>query len=144
MGIYLDRAFRVIPPRNANTYGSGAQRAVACNASTTSFELDNDIFQFPAAANTVATPGGWGPALVQFTADGADIYINFGPTSAVSANSAATSGNTVADKIPQDKALIYELSPLLDKWCSATTKNGGSATGTLRYRIISPPTKGNP
>lgn len=144
MPIYVDRAFRVIPPRAGATFGAGAQRAVACNASTTSFELDNDIFQFPTVANAAATPGGFGPALVQFTADGADIYINFDTVSTVVANSAAVSGNTVADKIPQDKALIYEISPRVDLWCSARTVNGGSATGTLRYRIISPPTKTNP
>jgi hypothetical protein len=144
MALYIEHAFRVIPPRSGNTMGSGAQRAIACNASTTSFELDNDIFQFAPAANTVGTPGGFGPALVQFTADGGDIYINFGPTNAVVANSAATSGNTVADKIPQDKALIYEISPKVDLWCSARTANGGSVTATLRYRIIGPPTRANP
>ena len=144
MGMYIDHAFRVMPPRAGQTYGSGAARAIACNAATTSVELDNDIFQFTAAANNVGQPGNFGRALMQCTADGGDIWVNFGGASTVVANSAATSGNTVCDYIPAGKAMVYEIDPKVDLWISARTANGGSNTATLRYRIISPPSKASP
>jgi len=140
MGMYLDRPARVVPPRQ------GTGRVIACNASTTAVQLDNDIFQFPAPANTVGVPGSVGRALVQCVADGGDIWVLFGTTNAVAANSAATNAatNTIPDYIPAGKAMIYELDPQVDKWISARTANGGSATATLRYRIISPPSHANP
>ena len=144
MSLYIERLARVIPPRSGASVGSGAARAIACNASTTSVELDNDIFQFAAVANAAGSPGGFGRASVQVTADGGDIWVNFGGASTVVANSAAVSGNTVADYIPAGKAMIYEIDPTIDKWISARTANGSGNTATLRYRIISPPSHTTP
>jgi hypothetical protein len=142
--MYLDRLARVAPPRAGATAGAGACRAVACNASTTTFELDNDIFQVPPPANTPGTPGSYGRALVRFHAEGADLYILFGAANTVSANSAATSGNTVCARIPIGQERDYELDPNVDKFCSCTTINGGSLTGTLRYQMVSFPSSPNP
>lgn len=129
--LYTDRLGRPKPPRQ------GECRVVACNASTTSVELDNDIFQMANAANSPGVPGSVGRALCSFFAEADDVWIVFGSTSAVTANSAATSGNTVCEKIPNGKERTYELDPLVDKWFSARTLNGGGNTTNLRYRIVS-------
>jgi len=136
-GLYSVRLARVCPPRASVTFGSGAARAVACNNATTSVRLDNDIFQYPTPANTGARPGGVGRAIMRCHAEGGDIYINFDTVSTVVANSAATSGNTVSDRIPQNQEREYEIDPAIDLWMSPRTINGGAVTATLRYRITS-------
>jgi hypothetical protein len=139
MSLYLDRLVRVCPPRSGATYGSGAARVVACNVNTASVELDSDIFRITGAAN-----GSYGRALVEFYADGNDLYLNFGGASTVVANSAATSGSTVAACVPVSKWRFWELDPLVDLWMSARTISGNSLTATLRYRIVSFATRSQP
>jgi hypothetical protein len=143
VSLYLDRLARVVPPRAGATVGAGAPRAVACNAATTSFELDTDIFQLPLQNNASGggVPGSYGRALVRFHAESNDLWILFGSSSSVTANSAATSGNTVCAHIPANQDRDFELDPSIDKWCSATTQNGQSYTATLRYQIVSYPTR---
>ena len=145
--LYLDRFTRVVPPRAGGTPAAGQQpagfcRAVACNNATTSFQLDNDIFQIGPAAGQAGTPGGYGRALVKFHAEGNDLYINFDTASTVVANSAAVSGNTQCERIPAGQEREYELDPTIDKWCSARTINGQALTATLRYRTTSFPSQG--
>jgi len=136
--IFQDRVARPKPPR------VGECRVVACNAATTAVEIDNDLFQLATAANAAATPGSLGRALCSFFAESDDVWIVFGQTSNVVANSAATSGNTVAEKIPAGKERVYELSPAVDKFFSARTLNGGSNTTNLRYRLVSSNTRTMP
>jgi len=108
-------------------------------------ELDNDIFQFVPPANTPATPGQYGRALVRFQNDGAvNLYILFGAASTVTANSAAKSGNTQCPFIPPNQERDYEIDPKIDLWISARTANGVAGTTTLRYGIVSFPTQSSP
>jgi hypothetical protein len=148
---YLARLARVVPPRDTGPYGTAGyapaapgRRAIACNVSTTSVELDTDIFQLTPVSGGPATPGSVRDALVRFHAEGNDLYINFGAASTVVANSAAVSGNTMCDRIPAGQDRDYELNPSIDKWVSARTINGGALTATLRYGIVSFPTEGQP
>jgi hypothetical protein len=139
--LYLDRLARVVPPRAGNV------RAVACNNATTVLELDNDIFQLPlvgGAAGVPQSPGSVGPQLLRLQADGADLYVLFGQTNAVSANSAAVSGNTQCAKIVNGQQVDFEVSPTVDKFLSSNTQNGSSLTGTLRYWIVSQPNNPSP
>ena len=154
MPLYLDRLARVVPPRSGdqNSPATPSGRALACNASTTSVEIDTDlaIMAFAAPSGGQVVPGGKGRVSLECVADGGDVWVCFGSTNAVVANSAVTSlGNTtsvavIPDYIPAGKAMIYELDPTVDKWMSARTANGGSNTMTLRYRVISQPTHDRP
>jgi hypothetical protein len=141
--MYTDRITRVVPPRDA-TVGAGACRALACNAATTSVELDSDIFQMLAPTNTAGVPGSYGRARIELHPEGNDVYVLFGGASSVAANSAAVAGNTQCMRCLEGYAYQFELDPNVDKWLSARTINGGSVTATIRYRIISFPSQGSP
>jgi hypothetical protein len=147
MSIYLDRLTRIVPPRDASPCGNPAApwtRAVACNVSTTSVELDNDVLMMTPPAASPGVPGSYGRALFVCQAEGGDIYVLFGAASTVVANSAAVSGNTQCWRVPKDQEREFELDPNVDKWLSPRTINGGSVTATLRYRITSFPSQGQP
>lgn len=154
MAMYLDRLARVPPPRSGGqaTPAVPNGRAIACNAATTAVELDTDlaVMAWTPPAGGQTAPGGRGRVLVQCVADGGDVWVCFGTTNAVVANSAVVSAGNVTsvavvpDYIPAGKAMYYELDPTLDKWLSARTANGGSNTMTLRYRVISQPTNDRP
>lgn len=148
--IYLDRITRIVAPRDGSTGPAGACRAVACNVATTSIELDNDILQLAnvseaVPATTGVTPGSYGRALVQFMAEGNNLYLNFGQNASVVANSAATSGNTQAMLLVANTYVPpFEIDPKIDRFVSARTIAGGSLTATLRYRVVSFPTTFTP
>jgi hypothetical protein len=135
MSHILERLARVVPPRQGNW------RAIACNTATAAVELDNDVFQFALAATalggpTPGLPGNYGKALLRVQAEGNDLWINFGPTSSVQANSALLSANA-AMHIPVNQERDFEVDPALDKFLSAVTQNGSGNTATCRYGIVS-------
>ncbi|MGA7122456.1 MAG: hypothetical protein WBY94_20305 [Polyangiaceae bacterium] len=144
MSLYVDRYTRVVPPRNGGggTVGQGIVRTYAATNSSTPVELDTDIFSSLGVANAAAVPGAFGRAILSISAEGADVWVNFGSTSAFIANSAATStpGATSANAcwhIPNGQEREYEVDPLVDKWFCANTQNGQAGTATVRYRISS-------
>lgn len=140
-GMYIDRLARVVPPRQNQC------RVLACNAATTIQQIDNDIFQFTPPANSAGVPGSFGRALMRCHAEGNDLYILFGSTNAgYTANSASVSaaGANVCDRIPVGQERDFEIDPVVDKFFSCNTINGGALAGTLRYRIVSFPTKDVP
>ena len=138
MSMYLDRLARVVPPRSGNV------RAVACNVATAVIELDNDLFQLAAPTNTAPVPGSYGRALLRLQAETNDLWVLFGPTNTVSANSAAVAGAGQCSHIPAGQDREFEVDPLVDKFLSATTVSAGSALATLRYWITSFPTQASP
>jgi hypothetical protein len=123
-----------LPPR-ANTV-----RVIPCNANTTSFELDNDLFQFAAAGSAVGTPGSYGVALCMVQNDGANnLYVQFGPTNAVRANSLANNSSNVSDRcivIPPNSEKPFYLIPGVDKFLAAQCISGSANTTTCRLQII--------
>jgi hypothetical protein len=150
VSFYADRFYRQVPPRDGSKGPAGACRTLACNASTAAVELDNDVLQLPyvpqpGAPTGAVAPGTYGRALVHCMAEGNDLYLNFGQTNAVVANSAATTGNTQALYLPKGVWVPpFELDPAIDKWLSARTINGGGLTATLRYRVVSFPERSTP
>lgn len=133
----IERLARVVPPRLGNW------RAIACNTTTASVQLNNDIFQVPIAATALGgaqpgLPGNYGRALLRVQAESNDLWILFGNTSSVLANSAVT-GVNAAYHLPSGQNADFEVDPTLDLWLSATTQNGGSNTATCRYGIVSFP-----
>lgn len=124
-----------LPPR-ANTV-----RVIACNANTTSFELDNDLFQFAAAGSAVATPGSYGVARCLVQNDGANVlYVQFGPTNAVRANSLATNAANVSDRcivMPANSERVFYLNPAADKFLAAQCISGSANTTTCRLMLVS-------
>lgn len=138
MSMYLDRLARVVPPR------ANSVRNVACNAATAVIELDNDLFQLLAPTNTAPVPGSYGRALLRLQAENSDVWVLFGQNNAVVANSAAITGATVCSHIPAGQDREFEVDPLIDKYLSATTINGGTSSANLRYWITSFPTQASP
>lgn len=139
----LERLARVLPPRVGNW------RAVTCNTATAAIELDNDIFQIPipATAQNAAQPGlpgNYGRALMRVQAEGNDLWVLFGPTNAVQANSAVIGTANAACHIPVNQERDFEVDPTLDKFLSAVTQNGSGNAGTVRYGIVSFPSITNP
>lgn len=126
-----------LPPR-ANTVS-----VIACNANTTSLELDNTLYQFAAAAAAVATPGSYGVARLLVQNDGANnLYVNFGPIAGVRANSLANNTANVADRctvIPPNSEKLFYLNPATDKFVAAQCISGSANTTTCRLMIVSEP-----
>lgn len=133
MSLFTEWVVRIAPPR------SGAVRALAANGTSQVVELDTDILQFTNAS--VSQP--LGRVLVTLEADGADVYVLFGQTNGVVANSAATSASnaqTTCLKVQANVAPVrFELSPQVDKFMAYQCANGSNTTATLRYYVSSFP-----
>lgn len=126
-GLFEEWLVRVVPPRTGNV------RAVvaAANGASQNVELDNDIFQFTSGGATQ----NYGVALMRVQADGADAYVLFGPTNAVTANSASTSNNaTMPYKVPSGQEREFEVNPSVDKWMAYQ-----GAGATVRYYVTTYP-----
>lgn len=139
---YIARLARVVPPRTGNV------RAITnVSNATASVELDNDIFQVAptgdanplGAANTPGRPGNYGKALMRVQAESNDVWVLFGKTSGVFANSAANTGANVCSHIPVNQDRDFEIDPQQDLFMSVTTQNGTTNTATARYWIVSFP-----
>lgn len=138
-GLYTEWLVRIVPPRSGNV------RAVAVNATSQAIELDNDVFQFAPGNGAAGRAGDFGRGLLVLQPEGCDMYVVFGPTNGVVANSAATAGATVAAYLPQlaggnpNEGYVFEVMPSVDKFVAVASKNGGASTGTLRYWVRSVP-----
>lgn len=136
--IYTAWITKRLPPRQQGA--SSTVRVVSCNASTTAFELDNDLFQFTAAGSAVATPGSYGNARLLVQNDGANnLYVLFGPNNAVAANSAASNAatGTTCILVPPNSEKDFYVEPAIDKFVSLRTPNGSANTTTARLYVLS-------
>jgi len=108
-------------------------RCVAVTATSAATRLDND-----------AILQGKGRCYVSFTADGADVYLQFGPNSSITANSAATTGNNRTYVIYNgtEKHFVLNSADAQQAYVAAATANGGSQTATLRFYRSSGPEHG--
>jgi hypothetical protein len=133
MSLYLEWLSRVVPPRPANL------RVVAANNASQAIALASDIYTF--TQNN--SPQSYGTALLRIQNSDATnaIFVNFGPAN-ITANSAATSGNTVCSEIPAAQDREFEVNPSVDSYMAVVTANGTANTATIRYWIVSWPKSG--
>ncbi len=144
--IYTAWITKRLPPRQQGA--SSTVRVVACNATTTAFELDNDLFQVAPAGSAVGTPGSYGPARLFVQNDGANnLYVLFGPNNSVAANSAASNaatGQTCVCVFPNTISEPFYVEPAIDKFVSLRTPNGSANTTTARLYVLSEPLSWKP
>jgi hypothetical protein len=137
----LERLARVVPPSLGGT--SPARNpwyAVACNSVTAAQPLANTVFQkagLDVFGNaTPGLPGNYGRAILRVQAETNDLWLLFGNTSSVQANSAIV-GVNASMHIPVNQERDFECDPQCDLWLSAVTSNGAGLIGTCRYGIVS-------
>ena len=136
--LYEDWVVRIVPPRTGNV------RVVAVTATSQAVEIDNDVFQVAPGGGANGRPGDYGRGLLRMQADGCDMYVVFGPTNGVVANSAAVAGATQSVLIPNmagaanpggQIGVDFEINPKTDLYFAVASKNGGATTGFLRYWV---------
>lgn len=141
--LYLNRLVRVCPPRAGATRGPGSVRVQSVTGTSANYELDNDVLQYT-SASTQGPAGTLGRAMLRIHAESNDVYFLTGAANTVTANSAATSGNTMCWRCPKDQERDYEFDPNVDKFVAFVTLNGGGLTATVRYCVVSFPVNANP
>jgi hypothetical protein len=136
----LERLARVVPPRLGATPGSTPWLAFACNTATAAQPLANTVFQksgTDAYGNAMpGLPGNYGRALLRVQAETNDLWLLFGPTSGVQANSAVV-GSNASMHLPAGQERDFEVDPSIDLFLSAVTSNGAGLTATCRIGIVS-------
>jgi hypothetical protein len=147
VSVYTEWPVRIVPPVQGNV------RVIPVTNVSAAIELDNDVFQFPAGGGGGPRPASYGRARLCLQAEGADMYVVFGSTNGVVANSAVQS--TITANVPSSNVqmamivpqitggnpigVIVEINPSTHKFFAVATKNGVAGSGSLRYWLVSYP-----
>lgn len=136
----IERLARVVPPRQGQTNSSTPWIAFATSSATASQSIANTVMQLSGTdvyGNAIpGLQGNYGRGLLRVQAETNDLWILFGQSANVQANSAVL-GSNASMHIPAGQERDFEVDPALDKFLSAVTANGAGLTGVCRIGMVS-------